>query len=113
MGFGPPGARLGKRVELQFGEPIRLPSKTLLPMSWKPAGLEGLLPRLEADIEVGELGPQRTQLSISARYTPPFGSFGRVLDRALLHRVAEATVKDFLDRAGQILSAVRATPAGK
>jgi len=111
VGFGPPGARIGKRVELQFGEPIRLPSKTVLPMSWKPAGLEGLLPRLEADIEVGELGPQRTQLSISARYTPPFGSFGRVLDRGLLHRVAEATVKDFLDRAGQILSADRAAPA--
>ena len=111
VGFGPPGARIGKRVELQFGEPIRLPSKTVLPMSWKPAGLEGLLPRLEADIEVGELGPERTQLSISARYTPPFGSFGRVLDRGLLHRVAEATVKDFLDRAGQILSADRAAPA--
>jgi hypothetical protein len=25
------------------------------------------------------------------------GAFGRMLDRALLHRVAEATVKDFLD----------------
>jgi hypothetical protein len=45
VGFGPPGARLGKRVELQFGEPMRLPSKTVLPVSWKPAGLEGLLPR--------------------------------------------------------------------
>ncbi len=112
VGFGPPGARIGKRVELQFGEPIRLPSKTVLPMSWKPAGLESLFPRLEADVEVGQLGPERTQLSISARYTPPFGSLGRVLDRALLHRVAEATVKDFLDRAGQILSADRAAPAG-
>jgi hypothetical protein len=25
--------------------PVRLPSKTLLPISWKPTGLEGLLPR--------------------------------------------------------------------
>jgi hypothetical protein len=112
VGFGPPGARIGKRVELQFAEPVRFPSKTILPMSWKPAGLESLFPRLEADIEVGELGPERTQLSISARYTPPLGSLGRVLDRALLHRVAEATVKDFLDRAGQILSAVPTAPFG-
>jgi len=29
---------------------------------------------------------------------------GRVLDRAMLHRVAEATVKDFLDRLGSALS---------
>ena len=68
-------------------------------MSWKPAGLDSLLPTLEADIELGALGPERTQLSISARYTPPLGSLGRALDRALLHRVAEATVKDFLDGA--------------
>jgi len=26
------------------------------------------------------------------------GTFGRVLDRALLHRVAKATVKEFLER---------------
>jgi hypothetical protein len=109
VGFGPPGARIGKRVELQFGEPVRFPSKAILPMSWKPAGLDSLFPRLDADVEVGELGPERTQLSISARYTPPLGSLGRVLDRALLHRVAEATVKDFLDRAAQILSPVPAT----
>jgi hypothetical protein len=108
VGFGPPGARLAKRVEIEFGEPIRLPSKTVLPMSWTPDGLESLLPRLDADIELGELGPERTQLSISARYTPPLGPLGRVLDRGILHRVAEATVKDFLDRAAQILSCVPA-----
>jgi hypothetical protein len=31
------------------------------------------------------------------------GAVGRMLDRALLHRVAEATVKDFLDRVGERL----------
>ncbi len=113
VGFGPPGARLAKRVDIQFGEPLRFPSKTILPMSWTPAGLEGLFPSLDADIELGALGPTRTQLSISARYTPPLGAFGRVLDRAVLHRVAEATVKDFLDRAAQILSSVPATSAEK
>jgi hypothetical protein len=29
------------------------------------------------------------------------GVVGRALDRALLHRVAEATIKDFLDRVGE------------
>jgi hypothetical protein len=67
--------------------------------------METLIPSLEADIELGELGPGRTQLSISARYTPPLGPLGHALDRALLHRVAEATVKDFLDRVAERLSA--------
>jgi hypothetical protein len=29
---------------------------------------------------------------------------GRALDKALMHRVAEATVKDFLDRVGDRLA---------
>ena len=36
--------------------------------------------------------------SMSGRYSPPFGSVGEALDRALLHRVAEATVRDFVER---------------
>jgi hypothetical protein len=34
---------------------------------------------------------------MSARYAPPFGAIGRAIDRAVLSRVAEATLKDFLD----------------
>jgi hypothetical protein len=79
-------------------------------MRWEAEGLERLFPRLEADIEIAGLGAGRTQLSISARYRPPLGAVGRVLDRNLLHRVAEATVKDFLDRIAAALSAPVPTP---
>ncbi|HEU4355584.1 MAG TPA: hypothetical protein VFT27_08350, partial [Actinomycetota bacterium] len=72
-----------------------------LPMTWRATGVDGLFPSLEADVEVASLGPSRTQLSISARYRPPMGALGRALDRALLHRVAEATAKDFLDRVAE------------
>lgn len=112
VGLGPPGARIARRVKIQFGEPVWFPTKTVLPMCWTPVGLESLLPSLDADVELGELGPERTQLSISARYTPPLGELGRVLDRGILHRVAEATVKDFLDRAATILSSVPAAASG-
>jgi uncharacterized membrane protein len=76
---------------------------TSLALTWEPIGLEGLLPRLDADIELGSLGEDRTQLAISARYRPPLGVVGRAVDRVLLHRVAEATLKDFLDRLGQAI----------
>lgn len=95
--------RLDKRVEIEFGQPHRISAKTLLPMSWKATGPEQLFPSLDADLEVAALGSSRTQLSISARYRPPMGPLGRALDRALLHRVAEATMKDFLDRVGEVL----------
>jgi hypothetical protein len=103
VGVGPVGTRLRRRVAIQLGEPVRFPSMTSLPLVWEPVGLEGLLPRLDANLELGALGEDRTQLAISARYRPPMGVVGRTIDRVLLHRVAEATVKDFLDRVGQAI----------
>ena len=97
--------RVDKQVEIEFGEPYRIPAKTLLPMAWRATGAEQLFPSLDADLEVAAMGPSRTQLSVSACYRPPGGVVGRAIDRALLHRVAEATVKDFLDRVGETLRA--------
>jgi hypothetical protein len=105
---------LGRRVAVRLGRPAAFPSLTSLPMTWEPLGLDGLLPRLDADIEVGPLGEGRTQLAISARYRPPFGVVGRTIDRVLLHRVAEATVKDFLDRVGAaIIGQAAASGSGR
>ena len=104
VGFELESRRIAKEVEIFFGSPFRFPSKTVLPMTWRAAGHAWLFPRLEADLEVAPLGVDRTQLSMSASYRPPMGTMGRALDRALLHRVAEATVKDFLDGVGAQLS---------
>lgn len=99
------GRRVDKEVEISFTEPYRSAIKTRLPMSWRATGPRRLFPSLEADLEVAALGAMRTQISISARYRPPMGPLGRALDRAMLHRVAEATVKDFLDRVGEMVAA--------
>ncbi|SRR6266516_64728 len=103
VGFGRSGHRLDKMVEITLGEPVRLGATTLLPLSWKATGPERVFPELEADIELAGLGRDRTQLAISARYRPPLGTMGEFLDRALLHRIAEATLKDFLDHVGEAL----------
>ncbi len=97
--------RLTRRVVVDLGRPMRFPSRIVVPLRWRPAAEGGLLPPLDADIEVAPLAPESTQLSMSARYVPPWGALGSALDRALLHRVAEATVKDFLDRMGAALTA--------
>ena len=104
VGVGPLGPRPGRRVVVRLGEPVRFPSMVSLPLTWEPVGRHGLLPRLDADLELGALGGERTQLAISARYRPPLGVVGRVVDRVLLHRVAEATLKDFLDRLGAAIT---------
>jgi hypothetical protein len=97
--------RLSKEVHIELGTPHRMSGKTLLPLSWRATGPERLFPSLEADLEIAALGGSRTQLSISARYRPPLGFVGKALDRVVLHRVAEATIKDFLDRVGEGIGA--------
>jgi hypothetical protein len=112
VGVGPMEGGLRRRVSLRLGEPVRFPSMISLPLTWEPVGLEGLLPRLDANIELGPLGEDRTQLAISARYQPPLGVVGQAVDRVLLHRVAEATLKDFLDRVGQAITLSQTGGAG-
>ena len=105
VGFGGDHTRVEKQVVIELKQPIAFPTRLLLPMEWRPSSAQSLFPVLDADIEIAPLGPNRTHLSISARYDPPLGFVGRALDRALLHRVAEATVKDFLDRTAEALAA--------
>ena len=103
VGFGE-DVRLARQVAIEFGPPVRTASKTVLPLRWEATGATGLFPALEADLEVAPLGPHRTQLAMSARYVPPLGSLGKMIDRALMSRVAEATLKDFLDQVGGSLA---------
>ncbi len=97
VGFGD-DVRIARTVAIDLGTPIRLPTKSVLPLRWSATGAAGLFPSLDADLEVAPLGHDRSQLSMSARYVPPLGAVGRAIDRALLFRVAEATIKDFLDQ---------------
>jgi hypothetical protein len=100
VGFGE-DVRIERQVEIELVEPVRMNGKTVIALRWVARGSSGLFPTLEADLEVAALNPQTTQLAMSARYVPPLGTVGRVIDRVVLSRVAEATLKDFLDRVGK------------
>ena len=50
---------------------------------------------------VATVGPELSQIAMRGTYSPPLGPLGRALDRAVLHRVAEASVKGFVDRVAQ------------
>ena len=49
-------------------------------------------------MELLPLSAKGCRLSLFASYVPPFGQLGGQLDRALLHRVAQSTVRAFLTR---------------
>ena len=104
IGFGEK-IRVRRRVRVKLGDPVRAATKSVVPMRWTATGTTGLFPQLDADLEIAPLTAGRCQLAMSARYAPPLGVMGRALDRAVLSRVAEATLKDFLDRVAERLVA--------
>lgn len=98
LGIGDGYTRIGKTVTLRPGEPSRGSVETSIPIVWEATGTPGLFPRMEGELVVADLGEGLTQVAIRGSYQPPLGVVGRALDRTLFHRVAEASVKQFLDR---------------
>ena len=85
---------------LQAGpRPGRCPAPTRRP-GWRCAGMAtgtggALFPVLDADLTLTPAG-EGTILMMAGSYRPPFGAVGGVLDRAVLRRVADATIRGFL-----------------
>ena len=96
VGFAVDERRIDREVEIELGTPYVSGSATRVPLTWRATSKVRLFPQLEADLELAALGPDRSQLSMDARYRPPFALVGRALDRTLLHRVAEAVSQRLL-----------------
>lgn len=70
----------------------------MLAVSWTAAGGPPLFPRMEGTLHADPDGIQSTRLTLNARYDPPMGTLGKLLDRALMHRLAQSTMDDFVIR---------------
>jgi len=97
-------------VDVQLGELVAHDDSAQLALRWEVAGPGGgLFPALDADITLGRVDDQATTLTLTGVYRPPLGSVGAGLDQAILHRVAVATIHDFLSRVGAAISSPEAT----
>ncbi len=103
LGFDLGKRRIGRRIKVEIGAPKASAGLIFMPIRWRAATEGGLFPTLDGELEVAALGGSRTQLGLNANYEPPLGLIGKIADRALFHRVAEVTVKDFLERIGERL----------
>jgi hypothetical protein len=106
LGFDLGKRRVGRRIKVEIGAPKASAGLIVMPIRWRAAKEAGLFPTLEGDLEIAAIGNARTQLGLSANYEPPLGVLGKIADRALFHRVAELTVKDFLERIGSRLDQI-------
>jgi hypothetical protein len=81
-----------------------------LAIRWEATGPAGeLFPVLDADIRLVRAGERAAVLTMSGVYRPPLGALGQVLDRAILHRVAAATIRGFV---AQVAARIADQPGG-
>jgi hypothetical protein len=106
-------AGLSKLVRVQARELSWTDTSAGLALRWEATGPGGgLFPVLDADLRLAPDG-DGSVLTLAGAYRPPLGPLGQALDRALLHRVAAATVRSFLARvAAQLTGRVVANGAG-
>ena len=93
-----PSSVVAKSVALEVGSPQLQGRGLVYPIHWSAVGAEPLFPEMRADLILTQNGKEETTMTFSGTYAPPLGAVGRALDRALLGRVAEATVRKWVDR---------------
>jgi len=100
---GPLGAVPGvsKLVATRFGAATVRDGFTTVAMRWEATGPGGgLFPVLDADITLAKTEDDVVMLAVRGVYRPPLGLLGASLDRMVLHRVAQATIRAFAQRVG-------------
>lgn len=90
--------RLSKRVSAELGELVLKSDRVTQSLRWRAAGATGLFPVMVAELEFTPMGASMTSISFMGRYVPPLGPLGREVDRMLLHRLAQASVRALLSR---------------
>ncbi len=107
-------AGLSKLVRVQTRELSGTDSSVGLAIRWEATGPGGgLFPVLDADLRLAPAGEHGTVLTMASAYRPPLGWLGETLDRAILHKIAAATIRSFLTQvAAQIEGQPGADRAG-
>ena len=113
---GPLGAAPGmsRLVKVQFRDAVTREDSALWTLRWEAIGTTGaLFPVLDADITLTPAGDRATVLVVHGVYRPPLGNVGAALNRAVLHRVAEATIRAFAEQIADAIVDPAAAPEAR
>jgi hypothetical protein len=96
---------LSKLVTVQTSELASADESNGVAIRWQAAGPGSrLFPVLDADVMLAPADDRHTLLMLTGVYRPPFGALGAAIDRAVLHRLAAATIRNFLGRLAEDIS---------
>lgn len=97
VGLRVAGVPVRKKVTVEVGKPTKTSTWAVVPISWKATFAEKLFPVMTGKIELAPSGQDETRLTVSGMYEPPLGKVGAQIDEALMHNVAEGTVRELAE----------------
>ena len=105
---GPTGAGavpgVSRLVQVHVRDVVTGGEGAVLALRWQATGPGGrLFPALDADMSLTPAGEHSTRLSLAGVYRLPLAALGAGLDRAVFHKVADATVRSLLVRVADVL----------
>jgi hypothetical protein len=105
-------AAASKLVRVRYLDPVCRGDVMTLALRWEATGVTGaLFPVLDADITLTPAGHQATRLVLAGSYRAPLGGLGAGLDKAILNRVAMATIRALLRNVADSLASPGMTAA--
>jgi hypothetical protein len=95
-------AGVSKTVEVHTARHWLRDGVTVIPLRWTATGpLRDLFPPLAANLEISAADAGKSRVALIGSYRPPLGPVGELLDRTLLFRAGEVTLRNWLRAAGE------------
>src|SRR5919204_248779 len=91
------GQRVARRVRVTLGRLQSAGRGVSMPVTWEAVQHPQFYPRLDGDLHVEER-EGHCAVRFDARYVPPGGGLGAMVDRTVMGKVARASLRDFFDR---------------
>lgn len=97
------GIEIGKEIAIEISGSFDAehpgsgaPRETHMQLQWRAVGGTSLFPTMRADLALYPLSSTETQLDLTGSYEPPLGLLGDAIDALVGHRIAEASVHQFI-----------------
>ncbi len=101
------GVEIGKEIEIEVVSLEEVESNGerhfTVHLHWRASSAPQFFPTMDARLHIYPINSRETQLDLEGEYEPPFGFVGQALDAMVGHRIAEASVHQFLSEVANYL----------
>jgi hypothetical protein len=98
------GGAVTRRVDAEVGPMETGPASLRVPLHWKASEHPKLFPVMDANLHISDVDGDHIALRVHGVYDAPLGAVGAVADALAGRRVAQKSIRSFLDEVSRRLT---------